>query len=164
MSVRKIYFFLCLIVVLLLAFSLYLQYFQQVIPCPLCTMQRFTFVLIGILAAVGFLASRYFWARMIINSFLILSSLLGILLAGRQVWLQNFPSLESNECGVTLEYMAEVLPIKELVQKILQGSAECSVNGWEFLYLNMAEWSLIWFVLFLIVSLHLFLKEIKYSH
>ena len=159
MSFRKTYGIMFILVIFLLLISLYLEYFQGILPCPLCTMQRFAFVLIGFFALLGIFIARFFWGRIFCNLFLLLSSSLGFGLAARQIWLQNFPSATNNECGVTLEYMASVLPIKELVSKILQGSAECSVQGWQFLYLNMAEWALVWFMIFIVLSLYLLFKK-----
>ena len=86
------------------------------------------------------------------------TALLGILLAGRQVWLQFFFPGDPAECGVSIQYMLQVLTFKEMAQKIFAGSAECTQRGWEFLQLNMAEWSFIWFILLLIVAGYLLKK------
>ena len=83
----------------------------------------------------------------------------GMGFAGRQVWLQHFPTLDQNECGVSLTYMAKVLPFNQLLDKILQGTAECTKVGFEFLHFNMAEWALIWFIVFFFFSIYLFLRE-----
>jgi protein dithiol:quinone oxidoreductase len=164
MSIRFTYFLGFATILVLLLFSLYLQFFEGFIPCPLCTMQRLTFGLLGLLLLTGWMMHAKFWGRLIINTLCTLASLLGLFFAGRQIWLQHFPSTEANECGVSLEYMVEALPLNEVLQKILQGGAECSKRGWEFLYLNMAEWALILFALFLLLSIYLFLKEFRWNH
>jgi len=161
MSTRLYYLLGISLISLLLLTSIYLQLFEGIIPCPLCTLQRLTFGLLGILFLAGLFLYARKWGRLIIDSLLALSSILGIFLAGRQIWLQHVPS-PNNECGVSLQYMAQVLPFNELIKKIFEGSAECSKQGWVFMHLNMAEWALVWFVLFLLFSLHLLLKEIKF--
>ncbi len=89
--------------------------------------------------------------------------MLGIFLAGRQVWLQHFPSPDNSECGVSIQYLMQVLPMNQVLEKIFAGSTECSQRGWEFLHLNMAEWALIWFVGFFILTLCLLLEELKWN-
>ena len=163
MSIRSTYLLGLVIVSTLLLTSLYFQFFEGIMPCPLCTLQRFSFGILGILFLVGIFVYSKRWPRLIINTFCTLISILGIFLAGRQVWLQKFPSADSNECGVSLQYMMQVLPMNEVLQKIFTGSAECTQRGWEFLHLNMAEWALIWFVGFLILSLCLFFEEVKWK-
>ncbi len=147
------------LVCLLLGISIYLQLFAGFIPCPLCTLQRLTFGLLGILFLLGIFLHKCRITRTIIHILLTAGSILGILLAGRQIWLQHFPSTGSNECGVSLEYMIQVLPLTEVVQKIVNGSAECTQIGWRFLYLDMAEWSLVWFIFFFLFTLCLFKKR-----
>jgi protein dithiol:quinone oxidoreductase len=163
MSNRLAYFIGFIIVCLLLLTSVYLQYFDHFVPCPLCSLQRVAFALLGLFFLIGIFLHSSFWGRIIINSLLGLSAIIGIFLSGRQIWLQHFPSADNIECGVSLEYMAQVLPFKQLMQKIIiEGSAECSKRGWEFLHLNMAEWSFFWFCLFLLIVLYLFLKEFQH--
>jgi len=59
--------------------------------------------------------------------------------------------------------MLQVLPVNQALQKIFQGSAECTQRGWEFLHMNMAEWALIWFFLFLLMTFCLFIEEFKWN-
>lgn len=162
MSIRLAYLLGLIVVSFLLLTSVYLQFMDGIMPCPLCSLQRVTFALLGIFFLIGVLLHTKFWARLLIDTLIALCSILGILLSGRQVWLQHFSSGENGECGVSLQYMAQVLPWNELMQKILEGSAECSKRGWEFLHLNLAEWSLIWFILFAFLALYLYLKEFHY--
>lgn len=159
MSTRLTYLLGFVVICALLLTSAYLQIFDGFTPCPLCSLQRISFGLLGILFFIGLFVSSKVWGRMTVNVLCLMASILGILLAGRQVWLQNFPSDDGNECGVSLQYMMQVLPFNEMMQKILSGTAECAKSGWEFFHLNMAEWSLIWFILFLLLSFYLFLKE-----
>jgi disulfide bond formation protein DsbB len=163
MSTRLMYLLGLVIICSLLLTSLYFQYFQGIMPCPLCTLQRISFGFIGILFLIGIFVSRRHKASLIINTLAGLFSALGIFFAGRQVWLQHFPPSDNSDCGVSLQYMLQVLPVNQALQKIFQGSAECTQRGWEFLHMNMAEWALIWFVLFLLMIFCLFMEEIKWK-
>lgn len=164
MSIRSTYLLGLAVIILLLLGSLYVQVYLGIMPCPLCTLQRFTFGLLGFLFFIGILVAGQFWARTIINSLAFLTTILGIFLAGRQIWLQQFPTSVSNECGVSIQYMMQVLPLHQVIQKVFEGSAECTRQDWEFLHINMAEWAMIWFVLFFLLTVYLFLKELKWKH
>lgn len=153
-----------LIICTLLTTSVYLQFFKGMQPCPLCALQRVCFGLLGIWFALGIvLYARHAW-RLTINLLCGITSVLGLFFAGRQIWLQNYPPLNAGECGVSLQYLYKALPFNQLVQKIFEGSAECTERGWEFLHLNMAEWAFTWFVLFILLSAVLLLEEFRWNH
>ncbi|HEX4044802.1 MAG TPA: disulfide bond formation protein B [Gammaproteobacteria bacterium] len=159
MSTRFIYFLGFVIAGLILGISIYLQCFAGFIPCPLCTLQRFAFAAFGIFCLFGLLLSSKLLARMLINTLMLISAIFGLFFSGRQIWLQHFPPAHNSECGVSLEYMLQALPLQEVIQKVFVGSAECTERGWSFLFLNMAEWSLLWFILFFVMSVYLLLKR-----
>lgn len=158
MSTRSLYIAGFCTIVLLLLISLWVQYYDGFIPCPLCTLQRFSFGLLGIWFFIGIWIHRNRVARIIISLLSIFTATLGIFFAGRQVWLQWFTTENSAECGVSIQYMLHVLSFKDAAQKIFAGSAECVQDGWNFLFLNMAEWSLVWFILLFILSGYLLKK------
>ncbi len=163
MSLRAIYFIGLCLVTLLLLISVYLQVVDGVIPCPLCTLQRLTFGLLGCLFLLGILLHARFWGRLFINIFCGLTAILGMLLAGRQIFMQHFAESSNNECAASLQYMIHTFPLNELAQKILlEGSAECKKRGFELLHLNMAEWAFIWFLLFFLLVVVLFLRDVRH--
>lgn len=159
MTTRSPYLLSFLAISGILATSLYLQFFKGVIPCPLCTLQRLSFALLGILFFIGIFLNQKRFGRVFVNLLCSVASVIGIIFASRQIWLQQFPSADMGECGVSLQYMLTVLPLKDVVAKIFSGGTECAQRGWEFLHLSMAEWALIWFLGFLFLSLFLLVKE-----
>jgi len=159
MNIRSIYLIGFFLIVALLSTSLYLQFFEGIEPCPLCSLQRIAFCGLGLSFLFGLFAYVKPMGQRIINSLLVFFSFLGMMFAGRQVWLQHFPSASSKECGVSLQYMMKVLPVNEIMQKIFEGSAECTLRSWDFLSLTMAEWSLLWFLFFFALSLYCFRKK-----
>lgn len=160
MFTRKLYLFGFLIVCALLTFSIYLQRFKGFIPCPLCSLQRMAFTVLGILFLIGFFVYRKWLARLIVTIFLAVFSLVGLSLAGRQIWLQHFPTHTGDECGAGLKYMLSVLPIDQVLKQVIVGSGECTERGWEWLSLDLADWSMVWFAIFFLGSLYLLVKVI----
>lgn len=159
MSIRSTYFFGLAVISSLLLTSIYFQVFEGIMPCPLCTLQRISFGLLGLSFLIGGLLYSRRKVRLSVNLICVFISLLGLFLAGRQVWLQHFPPPGSTECGVSIQYMMQVLPMSEVFQKIFSGTAECTQRGWELLGLNMPEWALLWFSGFLILSACLLIDE-----
>jgi disulfide bond formation protein DsbB len=159
MPTRLLYLFAFLFISSLLVFSLYLQFYQDIIPCPLCTMQRLCFAILSLLFLLGFLFYQCRYSRLVIHLLGIITTLGGIFFAGRQLWLQLVAPVSKDECGVSLQYMLKVLPVTEVMKKILAGTAECSTFTWQFLSLNMAEWALICFILLLALLLYLMMNK-----
>jgi disulfide bond formation protein DsbB len=165
MSTRLTYSLSFLVIASLLLFSVYLEHYAGVIPCPLCNLQRMTFCLLGILFFFAAIFSGKMWSRLIFNSLISIASILGMVLAGRQIWIQYYPTSSNSDCSVGLHYMLEMFPVNEVIYKIfVEGGGECSQRGWEFLDFSMAEWAFIWFFLFFLSSLYLFLQEIRNHH
>ena len=161
MSQRPAYIICLFTIVSILITGLYLEYFEGIMPCPLCTLQRICFVLLGVLFLLGIAAAHKRIIRAIINIIIIFTSLMGSVLAARQIWIQYFPSSEQGECGVSLQYMLQVLPLQDVIHKIFSGTAECTQRGWEFLSLNIPEWSLAFFIAFGLISLYYLLTSHK---
>jgi len=158
---RLIYFFNLLLVLVLLGVSFYLQLYKGVLPCPLCILQRIAMAGLGVIFLLGVFFSRQYWGRFFINISALLFSILGVLLASRQVWLQRFPTAQEGECSVSLQYMLQTFPLREVIQKVLQGGAECMQVGEQFLALNLAEWALLWFMVFFCMSFYFCLSNKK---
>lgn len=163
MKFRVLYTVGFIIVLSLLAVSFYLQLYQGFVPCPLCTLQRGAFILLGIFFFMGILAYKKRWVRFTIDGLCAFAATLGILLAGQQVRLQYLSPNKTAECGVSLQYMLQALPLNEVLKKVFSGNAECTQVTWEFLHLDMAEWSLIWFIILLMYSLCCALEELRWQ-
>jgi protein dithiol:quinone oxidoreductase len=142
-----------LVCAVLLGFGYYLEYEKGLDPCPLCMLQRLFFLVIGL---GGFIAAihnpKSLGMIRIYSGFLVLFSMLGATVAGRQVWLQHLPPDQIPECGPGLEYMLEIYPLGETLAKILKGTGDCAEVDWTLLGLSIAEWALISFILLAAVS------------
>lgn len=131
----------------LVGFAVYLQYVNNLEPCPLCTLQRLVFTALGVWFLIGVLPFSGRGLRIFhgLITFLIASA--GIAVAGRQVWLQHLPADQIPACGPGLNYLLEALPPFEVLQMVFKGSGECAEVDWTFLHLSIAEWSLLMFII-----------------
>lgn len=144
--------FICAFVVCvaLMATALIMQYAMKLEPCPLCVIQR---VFVIALAAVALLAALHDPAstgRRIYGALIVVLGALGVVVAGRHVWLQNLPADQVPECGPGLEYLLEAFPLAEALSLVFRGSGECAEVQWVFLGLTIPGWTLVIFAGFTI--------------
>lgn len=136
-----------LVCVLLFAFALYLQYFEDQNPCPLCILQRIAYIALMAVFLVAALHGPGRIGSIVYGVLALIVTGAGATIAARQVWLQHLPPSLVPECGPGLEYMLRRFPLHRALEKVLAGSGECAEVGWTFLGLSIAGWSLVWFVL-----------------
>lgn len=149
---RTVYLIEFFIVVALFGLAAYLEYYEGILPCPLCMMQRICLAALGVTFVIGASLNLKKIGGFLVGAFAFLFSLTGAILAGRQAWLQHFPSSVSSNCDVSFQYMMKVLPFDQVIKRAFAGGIECSQVGWQFLSLSLAEWSFILFVFFMCVS------------
>ena len=130
----------------LLAFSLYLQYYEYQDPCPLCILQRVAFIALMLVFLAGALHGPRLIGARVYSTLLVMISITGAAIATRHVWLQHLPKDKVPECGPGLTYMLNKFPLFEAFEKVFLGSGECAEVGWTLFYLSIAGWSLVWFV------------------
>jgi disulfide bond formation protein DsbB len=127
----------------LMAYALYVQYGLHEEPCPLCVLQRVAVIATGVLFLVAWVlnpASR--GLRRLLGALIVLVALVGIGVALRHIYILNAPAGSVAECGASLDYMMDVLPLHEVLGKVLSGSGECAKVTWRFLGLSMPAWVL----------------------
>ena len=82
-------------------------------------------------------------ARVALTALIGLCVLAGIAVAARHLYILNAPAGSVAECGASLDYMMDVLPLHEVLAKVLGGSGECAKVTWRFLGLSMPFWVLV---------------------
>jgi disulfide bond formation protein DsbB len=81
----------------------------------------------------------------------------GAFTAARQSWRQWNPP-EFATCGRDLYGMIESFPLQRAIPMIFKGGGDCSALDWVFLGGSIANWSFVWFVIFIVVILATLLK------
>lgn len=149
---------LFLIVVIIFLITYYLEYVSGIHPCPLCLLQRLCFYIVGFIFLIACIHSPKNIGNIVYPILTIIFSLIGIVFAIRQIYLQHLPQGQTVGCGVDLAYMFQNFPITEALKHVFQGSAECAVSQWHFLGFDMAEWALLWFIFFIAISVFLIVR------
>ena len=129
--------------VLLLSAGAYLQFVEQLEPCPLCISQRLAILATGLLFL---LAAVHNCGRKIYAVLTALIALGGASISLRHVWLQHLSPDEVPECGPGLEYMFQNFPLAETVKLMLSGTGDCAKIEWTLLGLSIPGWTLLAFL------------------
>ncbi len=153
LSPRRVYALISAICVALLAFGMYLQHGVGLEPCPMCIVQRYTLVLVAVVAAVGAATSGWRTHRVLAVLLAVLAAF-GAFVAARQSWLQWYPP-EIATCGRDFYGMIENFPLQRAIPMIFKGSGDCTVIDWTFLGGSIANWSFLWFLAFALLALWL---------
>ncbi|OGI21385.1 MAG: hypothetical protein A2808_00015 [Candidatus Moranbacteria bacterium RIFCSPHIGHO2_01_FULL_55_24] len=132
----------------LLVFAYILEFFVDLVPCPLCIVQRCFYLAIGVTALVA----AFGWIRQLsvrlAGGIITALALLGGGIAMRQVWMQHFPQVtDPTRCGVSFGSFFDSVILA------LGGAGNCGIVDWTFLTLSIAEWSALCFLGFAVAGL-----------
>lgn len=136
----------------LLAFAMILQHIMDLEPCPMCILQRYAFIGVGLVALVAAIHDPRGLSRWVYSGLLIIVSGLGAGVAARHAWLEHNPP-QIFDCGADLGYMIDAFPLADALPMIFRGTGDCTQVLWRFLGLSIAEWALLWFLIFVVVEI-----------
>ncbi|SAK98320.1 disulfide bond formation protein B [Caballeronia pedi] len=137
--------------------ALYLQFFHNEDPCPLCIIQRYFFVLVAIFAFIGAIF-RNWRGIALFETLVAISALGGIATAARHVYVQSHPGFS---CGFdALQPIVDGLPPAAWLPQVFKVAGLCETPYPPILGLSLPQWSLIAFALiFVLVAASLRLKR-----
>ncbi len=153
-------FFICCGLVM---FSFYLEVYVGLALCPLCVIQRVLILLLGLLFLFGSLIDFRKTGRRVYHFIIFLVAVLGVIVAGRHVWLTSLPQGQAPPCGAGISYMLQVLPVNKVIEIIFQGSGDCDKITWTFLNLSIPNCALIFFIFFALLALWQVAKKERLS-
>ena len=157
---RRVFAAIALVSAAMLAFGiLYLQNVVGLDPCPMCIVQRYALIIVGVFCALaafsGKPAAWRLWGLLAVAM-----AGFGAFTAARQSWLQwNPPAFAT--CGRDLYGMIESFPLQRAIPMIFKGSGDCSAIDWTFLGGSIANWSFVCFVLIAVMALTLVVRQAR---
>ena len=160
---RQIHLIIFILVGLLLGYAAYSMKILGLEACTLCITQQFFYCLIGISSFIAFLHNPRSSISKLYSFFIGLFALAGVWISGRQVWLQGLPEDQVPLCGPPLEYIIDVFPFADVLNALFMGDGNCAEIPWKFLGLSMAGWSLIWFLVIIMLSILAFKRSLSVS-
>jgi len=131
----------------------YFQFIEHLDPCPLCIVQRLLVLVVGIVFLLGAMHNPISGGRRVYGFLVVLAAGFGAAIAGRHVWLQRVPEEQVPSCGPGLNFILDNFPISQAIDMVLRGSGECADVLWTFLGLSIPAWTLVAFVVMILVGL-----------
>ena len=125
--------------------SFYVQHVLDVEPCPLCIIQRFTYLALAIVFWVAALAPRQGALQRGLFGLAAVLTLGGLGVAGYQTHLQLAPPTLTGTCSASLSYMLETLSVTDVLAQLLNAKGDCSDTSFKILGLTLAQGSLLIF-------------------
>ncbi len=133
-----------------LSVALGLEHLGGLDPCPLCILSRVMVFALVPLFVLGLCLNPKIKGRYLLAGVGVFTTLIGVGLNVRHLYLQSLPKELAPACGPSLDYLIQVLTPFEVLTTILQGSGECAQVQWTFLGLSLPAWTLAFFLMILI--------------
>ena len=144
---RPVLLAVALVSMILLAVALYLQHVMNMLPCPLCVIQRYAFAAVAIICLVA-AGRRSLGAQRTGTGLAAFAALAGLGVAGYHLWIKANPTIS---CGIDpLETSLNTIPTARLLPFLFQADGLCTTEYAPILGLSIPQWSFIWFAIFAI--------------
>ena len=137
---------LCLSTGSLMVAYFFMEKYLELIPCPLCILDR---VVVFLSACLFFLPCLHHPRRMGYLAYTCTNvgvNTLGTLISARHVWLQSLPADKVPQCTPDLGYLLDTFPPFEALRTVFQSSGECAEVSWSLWGLSLAQLTLLYFV------------------
>ena len=128
----------------MLGVGLYLQLVLEMLPCPLCILQRYAFAATALIGLVTvFLPAAALRIGAALTS---LASVTGAGIAIRHLWVKAHPTIS---CGIDpLETSLNKVLLANWFPTLFQADGLCTTEYEPILGLSIPQWALIWFAIF----------------
>jgi disulfide bond formation protein DsbB len=121
--------------------ALYLQHAKDMLPCPLCVIQRYLFLGIAIFSLIGAFANKI----KALATLALLCALGGLGTVGKHLYVLAHPGFS---CGIDpMETMLNKVPTATMLPWLFRADGLCEAAQDTVLGLNVPQWSAVWFVL-----------------
>ena len=127
--------------------ALYLQIVENYAPCPMCSLQRYAFVTVGLLCIVAaFLPAR---AQKAVAGVGMLAAITG---AGIATWPLGVKAHPAVSCGIDpMETALNKIFTAQLLPVMFRADGFCTTEYPPFFGASIPQWSLAWFFVFIFV-------------
>ncbi|TQK05292.1 disulfide bond formation protein B [Herbaspirillum sp. SJZ107] len=138
---RKILLLIAAVSLALVGAALYLQHAKDMLPCPLCIIQRYLFLGVAVFSLIAAFAGKVkVWTGVAL-----LSALGGLGVAGKHLYVLAHPGFS---CGIDpMETVLNKIPTATLLPWVFRADGLCEAALDDVLGLSVPQWSALWFVI-----------------
>ena len=137
---RQVLYAISAICFALIAAALYLQHALEMQPCPLCVIQRYMFLVVGVASLVGAMGGKVrAWTLVAL-----LGAVGGLYTVGKHLYVIANPGFS---CGIDpMETFLNKIPTAEFLPWLFRADGLCTGAVDQVLGLAIPQWSAVWFV------------------
>jgi disulfide bond formation protein DsbB len=121
--------------------ALYLQHAKDMLPCPLCVIQRYLYLGIAIFSLVGAFSGKIKAGA----GLALLCALGGLGVVGKHLYVLAHPGFS---CGIDpMETVLNKIPTATLLPGLFRADGLCEAAQETVFGLNVPQWSAVWFAI-----------------
>jgi disulfide bond formation protein DsbB len=158
---RSLFFLVFIACAMVIGTVVYLQRVFGLTPCVLCMWQRAAFAASGLVALVATCHGPGRAGCRIYAGSILLIALAGAGVAGGQVWLQTATPDDAIAVMAIVEHVLAFFALHDLVDGLHSHSVMCAEISWSLFGLSLPEWSLLAFVVLVLVMAWPLLKSVQ---
>jgi disulfide bond formation protein DsbB len=152
---RQVLFAISSICFALIAVALYLQHILEMRPCPLCVIQRYMFLAIGVATLVAAISGKVREGTVLA----LLAGFGGLYTVGKHLYVIANPGFS---CGIDpMETMLNKIPSAEYLPWLFRADGLCEGATDTVLGLAIPQWSAVWFAILTVLLGWVLVREIR---
>ena len=152
---RNVLLLIAAVSIALVGAALYLQHAKDMLPCPLCIIQRYLFLGVAIFSLIGAFAGK-------IKAFAglaLLSALGGLGVVAKHLYVIAHPGFS---CGIDpMETTLNKIPTATLLPSVFRAEGLCEATQDTVLGLSVPQWSAVWFVLLTLALVWVLVRRVR---
>jgi disulfide bond formation protein DsbB len=140
-SSRKLLLAIAAVSLTLIGAALYLQHAKDMLPCPLCVIQRYFYLGIAVFSLIGAFSGKIKAGA----GLALLCALGGLGFVGKHLYVLAHPGFS---CGIDpMETTLNKIPTATLLPGLFRADGLCEAAQETVFGLNVPQWSAVWFVI-----------------
>jgi disulfide bond formation protein DsbB len=152
---RQILFAVSSICFALIGVALYLQHAHDMLPCPLCVIQRYLFLGVGLASLAGAISGKLRAGAAVA----LLAALGGLYAVGKHLYVIANPGFS---CGIDpMETFLNKIPTAEYLPWLFRADGLCEGATDGLMGLAIPQWSAIWFVVLTLLLVFVLLRKAR---
>jgi disulfide bond formation protein DsbB len=154
-SSRNALFLIAAVSLLLVGAALYLQHAKDMLPCPLCVIQRYLFLGVAIFSLIGAFANKI----KALATLALLCALGGLGVVAKHLYVLAHPGFS---CGIDpMETMLNKIPTATVLPWLFRADGLCEAAQDTVFGLNVPQWSAVWFAILTVSLVWVLLRRVR---
>lgn len=139
--------------------ALYLQHAKDMLPCPLCVIQRYLFLGIAIFSLIGASMGNSAGKARVGAGLALLCGLGGLGVVAKHLYVLAHPGFS---CGIDpMETILNKIPTATLMPWLFRADGLCEAAQDTVFGLNVPQWSAVWFVILTLALVAALVRRVR---